>query len=678
HVVGRMESAWRAASPEESFEIVRRRLFEPLLPEGEKRRDEVVRAFRELYRANAADFPSECRDAAYVKRFEAAYPIHPELFDRLYNDWSTLDRFQRTRGVLRLMAAVIHALWARNDQAPLILPASIPLDDTVVRTELIRHLDENWAPILDSDIDGAASLSVRLDSEVTTLGRYAAARRVARTVFLGSAPTLRSANQGLEVSRVRLGCAMPGETVATFGDALNRLSGRATYLYASGGRYWYGTQPGVTRLAAELAERLLTHDRDAVHHEIERRLHETDRGAFAAVHVAPRSAADVPDDAEVRLVVLAPTDPHIARSEESAALDAARKLLDQRGNAARERRNMLIFLAADHRRAEDLESAAADFLAWQRIEDDARAERINLDAAQARQAKQQRDDADRNLVLRLAETYHWALAPTQPDPTGPVTWEATKIEGQGGLAARTSRKLVAEGALYEQFAPALLRMQLSGPLARLWEPGHVSATALWDAFSRYCYLPRIASARVLYDAVAAGPASTDWARDAFATADAYDESTGRYAGLVTGGFGSTAPTTLVVRPDVATRQVEADRAADDARADDAAQDGSSGAATDEGDGATSTKQDGPSAGPATPAPVSFYGVAILDSERPTKSFGKIHEEVVQPLVALLGTEVEVTVEVRAKNPSGFPPTVVRTVTENARALRLEPYEFGES
>ncbi|MGH3118805.1 MAG: AAA+ family ATPase, partial [Gaiellales bacterium] len=295
-----------------------------------------------------------------------------------------------------------------------------------------------------------------------------------------------------------------------------------------------------------------------------------------------------------------------------------------------------------------------------------------------RQAKQQRDDADRNLVLRLAETYHWALAPTQPDPTGPVTWEATKIEGQGGLAARTSRKLVAEGALYEQFAPALLRMQLSGPLARLWEPGHVSATALWDAFSRYCYLPRIASARVLYDAVAAGPASTDWARDAFATADAYDESTGRYAGLVTGGFGSTAPTTLVVRPDVATRQVEADRAADDARADDAAQDGSSGAATDEGDGATSTKQDGPSAGPATPAPVSFYGVAILDSERPTKSFGKIHEEVVQPLVALLGTEVEVTVEVRAKNPSGFPPTVVRTVTENARALRLEPYEFGES
>lgn len=51
------------------------------------------------------------REGSYKRRLENAYPIHPELFDRLYNDWSTLDKFQRTRGVLRLMAKVIHSLW---------------------------------------------------------------------------------------------------------------------------------------------------------------------------------------------------------------------------------------------------------------------------------------------------------------------------------------------------------------------------------------------------------------------------------------------------------------------------------------------------------------------------------------------------------------------------------------
>ena len=103
----RMDSPWRPASAEEGFEIVRRRLFEPLTdPKLHTARDAVVRAFGDLYRSQPAEFPAECREGAYERRLTAAYPIHPELFDRLYNDWSTLDTFQRTRGVLRLMAAV--------------------------------------------------------------------------------------------------------------------------------------------------------------------------------------------------------------------------------------------------------------------------------------------------------------------------------------------------------------------------------------------------------------------------------------------------------------------------------------------------------------------------------------------------------------------------------------------
>ena len=64
-----------------------------------------------MYRKHADDFPREARDGGYEDRIKQTYPIHPELFDRLYEDWSTLERFQRTRGVLRLMNTVIHALW---------------------------------------------------------------------------------------------------------------------------------------------------------------------------------------------------------------------------------------------------------------------------------------------------------------------------------------------------------------------------------------------------------------------------------------------------------------------------------------------------------------------------------------------------------------------------------------
>ena len=109
--MGRIESSWRPASVEEGFEIVRRRLFQPIDAARLADRDATAKAFADYYRSQAAEFPTECREPAYERRLRAAYPIHPELFERLYRDWSTLERFQRTRGVLRLMALVAGALW---------------------------------------------------------------------------------------------------------------------------------------------------------------------------------------------------------------------------------------------------------------------------------------------------------------------------------------------------------------------------------------------------------------------------------------------------------------------------------------------------------------------------------------------------------------------------------------
>src|SRR5205823_1000260 len=71
-IVGRMESSWRPASAEESFEIVRRRLFQPVDASRLAARDASCLAFGEFYRGNAAEFPVECREPAYVERLKAA------------------------------------------------------------------------------------------------------------------------------------------------------------------------------------------------------------------------------------------------------------------------------------------------------------------------------------------------------------------------------------------------------------------------------------------------------------------------------------------------------------------------------------------------------------------------------------------------------------------------------
>ena len=260
-------------------------------------RDTVARAFYDLYRTQHQEFPPECRDADYEKRLRAAYPIHPEIFDRLYTDWSTLVKFQRTRGVLRLMAAVIHSLWEKGDKNPLILPANISIDEPRVQFELTRYLSDNWVPVIEKDVDGPNSLPLRLDGDVPNLGKFAACRRVARAIYLGSAPTATAAHRGLEDRRVKLGCVMPGESPAIFGDALRRLAGAATYLYQDGPRYWYSTQPTVTKLAEDRAEQL-KRDPDKVVKELDIRLRADLKkpGEFSRVHPLPPSGHDVPDD----------------------------------------------------------------------------------------------------------------------------------------------------------------------------------------------------------------------------------------------------------------------------------------------------------------------------------------------------------------------------------------------
>jgi predicted AAA+ superfamily ATPase len=444
NVVGRLESSWRPATAEESFEIVRRRLFEPLDgPEAYKQRDVTARAFADFYRKNPSEFPQECAQADYERRLKAAYPIHPEVFDQLYGAWSTLTKFQRTRGVLRLMAAVVHSLWVNGDRSPLILPASFPLDDLEVQQELTRYLPDHWPPIIEKDVDGPNALPVKIDKEVTNLGKLSATRRVARAIFLGSAPlstSLGSAlHRGLEDRRVKLGCAMPGESPAIFGDALRRLATSATYLYQDGNRFWYEAQPTVTKLAEDRAEQLRRQP-DKVAQEIERRLRDAlkERGNFAGVHLAPRNSADVVDSPEARLVVLSVEHPHV-QGDGSAALRAAQDLLKSRGNQPRHYRNALVFLAAEKSRLQDLEDAVCKFLAWDSILADKEA--LNLPPQQVKQAEAQRKAAEDGVQARLPEAYQWLLVPVQEKPSDQVTWQAIRLQGGEPLAVRAWRKL---------------------------------------------------------------------------------------------------------------------------------------------------------------------------------------------------------------------------------------------
>ncbi len=688
----RLESAWRPASAEEGYEIVRRRLFQPIAdPSFFPQRDAVIRAYTDLYRANPSEFPAEVREADYERRMASAYPIHPELFDRLFNDWSTLDKFQRTRGVLRLMAVVIHTLWERQDRSLLIMPASIPVDDGMVNFELTRYLDDPWVPVIEKDVDGPNSLPLRLDRENPNLGRYSATRRVARTIYLGSAPTMRAANKGLEDRAIKLGCVQPGETVSTFGDALRRLIGGATHLYENGQRYWFSTQPSVNRLAQDRAEQ---QREDVIELDILRRLREVvkQRGDFAGVHLAPASSTDVNDEREARLVVLGPLTAHVPPSKQaqSAARVAAKEILETRGTAPRRYKNALAFLAPDGTRLDELIQATRQYLAWKSIEDEA--ETLNLDAFQRRQAETRGRQADETVQSRIPETYVWLLVPAQPpkedgspDPFGVPEWEELRLQGPDPIVVRASKRMRNDGLLITQFGGVPLRLELDR--IPLWRGDHVGIKQLADYVAEYLYLPRLRDSSVLLGAIAQGLGMLTWESESFAYAERYDPADGRYQGLVYGQARTVALDEhgVLVTPTAALRQVEADAALRRQREE---------AAANARQETISYLPPSSATGPVlhiaeTAAGQSqihnlkstiyrrYHGAARLNTLKAGIEAGRIAEEILQHLAGLPGAKVRVTIEIAAEIPEGAPDHVVRTVTENSRVLKFESYGFEE-
>ncbi len=670
NVVRRVADQWRPASAQESFEIVRRRLF--VEPDAAALADiaAVARQFTQFYARHAGEFPREVSDPAYERRIKAAYPLHPELFDRLYEDWSTLERFQRTRGVLRLMSAVVHALWREQDAAPMILPGTVPLDQDGVTKEIGQYLPDRWRPIIDADIDGSASTPVQIDGERPVLGARAMTRRIARTIFMASAPTLRSAHRGVDRQHVWLGAAIPGDTVGNFGSAMELLTQRATYLYADASRYWYDTQASVTRTAADYADSLRDKPEE-VWQEITSRLmaEQRHRGGFAGVVVAPESSADVRDIDEAQLVILHPSLTHGKGSAESAAIQFAEEVFERRGTSQRTNRNMVIFLAGDTKRMDELEESARSYLAWSWVA--GRKLELDLTPAQLAQVEANVTRNSEDVTARIAQTYHWAIVPVQEDPARPPSLSVEKAEGAAQrLAPRVSERLGRSGLLSDRVGAGTLRLDLDQRLHAVWARGHISVGELWGYFARYPYLMRLRDRQVLVDAVETALSSLMWQSEAFALADGYDEGVGSYIGLIipSGDARATRITdaTLLVSPEVALAQAStADLEVETSTVPEMPQ------------GSGETAREPGTAAPEPPVARRYVGSVSVDPERYARELNRVSQEVIQQLASVPGIQLELTLDIHATSPTGFSADKIRVVAENARTLKFTTSHFED-
>ena len=655
----RVETGWRPASQEESYEIVRRRLFKQIPGDRFHHRDNTLKQFAKMYRENSNEFPQGCADEDYRRKLEKAYPIHPELFDQLYTSWGSLEKFQRTRGVLRLMAQVIHELWMNNDPSVMIMPGSVSISSARVEPELLHYLDVAWQSIIAGDVDGSSSTPYKIDQSAPNLNRYSATRRVARAIFMGTAPTYQQDNKGLDDRQINLGVVQPGERPAIFGDALRRLANNARFMHGDLGRYWYSMSASLNRLAADRAGQI---EEPLVLLEIDKSLATYinglgDRGHFDTVQVSPSSSADVPDEpGGVRAVILGVAHPHTGR-DTSEAMTEARDILLQRGSTPRVYRNMLIFLAAEGRQLDNLKEAMRSALAWSGIVKDT--DRLNLTQRDSAMAKAKVAEANETVKTRLKETWCYLLYPMQESAQADVEWIAAKVPAQDGLLSRASKKLASDEGLLPELGPARLDRELQ---KYIWNgKGHLSLKDLWEYLNRYIYLPRVKDRNVLIKAVRASVGSM--VPGPFAYAERWDEKSERYVGLAVQNA-ANAPVVIdsdsvIVKPEVAEQHlIKAKPVVLPALP-------TAPVASPEG---TGLRPGQAVVQPVERDPTRFIGTVMISADRPAHEMRQIVEAIVEQLTTLPGSEVTLRLEIDADVPSGLDRGKVRTLLENANTL----------
>ena len=666
HYIGRIEAVWQPLEVHEAFEVVRRRLFGPVKDEAE--RDRACQSFYSRYTHNRRDFPDHSYEQRYLERMKECYPIHPEVFDRLHNDWGSNPRFQRTRGVLRLLASCISRMLLEEDNSPMIMPGNIPLNDAQVRDVFQRLLpSQSWGPTL-HEVDSENSRVVDIDKRRQDSTRSGgAARRIARAVFLGSSAT--GAIQGITAQEINLGVIQPGQSASTYADALNQMRERLYFFYADNGRYYFHSEENLNKVASD---RMADLDQEEIYADIVATL-KTALGIHSGAIICPADSSQIPDDPnQARLVIMPPSKYIGSRSDQTDITESAHKamrdMLLHRGDAQRINRNNLVFLVAKSDDIRALNATTRACIAWKSINSGA-SEVPNLTGERKSNAVKNLKTAEQNQISALARAYRQAVSPSQPDPltayfnldTG-YTTSPNRDSAARDIAQSAMDKLKEQECLADRLSPNALSNLLNGK--GLWRNAtHIDIDALWGLIAQNVHLDiRLSDKSVLRECVRQG------VRDgAFGYAEGIADNGQyinlRYAEYTPLSIGGHTPG-LLVKPDIATRQKDAETPQEAAVSE-------TGSPTTRTIAATTEEIEGNTlVGALPPAPTSMTISARISDDISMDKLADIHHEIIRAAKEN-GANVSVTISIDIDSQGGLSENATRALRENASQLGME-------
>lgn len=499
-VLGRIAEPVDPVTREDVAEILRRRLFERVAGEAERRPavDAMMAAMQRLPLRDAQ------LDQAAYNRLMDSYPFHPDLVEVLYQKWTQMGRFQRTRGALRLLAYAVRDAEGR-DPAPMIGPATLlswsrGTDPgggdglSAALNELVQVCNERerWTPILTGELEKARQVQTGLPS----LSQREIEQAVVAT-FLHSQP----AGQRAQPSELLALLAHPEVDPVALEEGLRKWREVSWFLVEDPAVWQLGTVPNLTHMHVQAMAQLSESEIDD---ELRRRIRSVSALTAAdpgvEVHTLPQSPRDVSDDLQLHYLILGPECALEPGKPVPGGVEAYFSEITGPQNP-RTYRNNLLALAPERSRLAGLREQVRRWLGWERIE---RSDTHKLlTELQRRELPRRKQEAAHGLPEAVVAAYNILVA---VDETGKV--RAQTLPAPGAAAGTPFERIKAMLAEEERLLTTTLdpELILPGSYLGLWREGETArrVTDLMAAFGQFPRLPRLLRPATLYDTLARG------------------------------------------------------------------------------------------------------------------------------------------------------------------------------
>jgi len=487
-IFGRMQVIYTPVEGEEIYEIIRKRLFEDL---GDTKEHEIVASeYFDLYQRLGEEVPPEFREIRYKEKIKKAYPFHPETIDVLFERWGTIPTFQRTRGVLRLLAEIVHDNFVRQDPSPLIQPANINLSNSRIRRMFVDHIGEVFESVLGSDVVGEDARTVKIDRQMgSEYAKFKVATGLATSIFFYSFPA--TERRGISIQRLRVAFLREGIPPAIVGDALKKLEDidGPLYLHFEKGLYYFSSQVGLNRIILDKEEAI---KEEEIKEEIKRRI-EKIAGKDFEVYVWPASNADIPDNKKLKLVIL-PLELMVDNPNTDKFIQ---DILTNYSTGYRTYKNTLMFLVSDPNEYDGLKESVRRYLALKTITSDKEVWKTLTEADKER-ANQWFKDKDSEVLFKIISTYRYLIKGSK-DGLKKFDLGIPTVGEKPSFTMRVKHYLKDQEVLLDKLSPKVLLEKTFSE-----KDERKSLVEIWEAFLKYYELPLLESESVLKNAVAKG------------------------------------------------------------------------------------------------------------------------------------------------------------------------------